>query len=382
MDGFISIDAISCRFQARNPSLNVMVIDTCRAGTDNEYNASRSPLAEFVQVVSSNLFRLYACQANQVAYEAKVSLLSKVLKDCINLHATQTVTNFLSSVHRQFVETLKKYWKILEAEKLTATVSGDVLGFLNQELDLQLPKEPHGTCGLRFVRLVTSVQFAGHFPSTVPERTSASNASTSSELTVAKFQGVNEDGVGSRVTCKRIHFEEVNILSWSTIIRQSALQKSNVYRFATRATIDCPKSDITGIFVPSTAKRKIQCLHCQIGRQTSLIPSVIFENKRVQYIRNILIRPDKVMHLRTTQENYHHSCFTPWVSGDPEAPCRIVHDPSLEVNERDCYQQTARHAARRTHKSLHNRTKARDFPDPYLYFHELQYLRCQKRIES
>ncbi|KAG5452095.1 RING-type E3 ubiquitin-protein ligase ppil2 [Clonorchis sinensis] len=142
MDGFISIDAISCRFQARNPSLNVMVIDTCRAGTDNEYNASRSPLAEFVQVVSSNLFRLYACQANQVAYEAKVSLLSKVLKDCINLHATQTVTNFLSSVHRQFVETLKKYWKILEAEKLTATVSGDVLGFLNQELDLQLPKEP------------------------------------------------------------------------------------------------------------------------------------------------------------------------------------------------------------------------------------------------
>ncbi|OON20174.1 caspase domain protein, partial [Opisthorchis viverrini] len=142
MDGFISIDAISCRFQARNPSLNVMVIDTCRAGIDNEYGASRSPIAEFVQVVQSNLFRLYACQANQVAYEAKVSVLSKVLKDCINLHATQTVTNFLSTVHRQFVETLKKYREILDAEKLTATASSDALGFLSQELDLQLPQEP------------------------------------------------------------------------------------------------------------------------------------------------------------------------------------------------------------------------------------------------
>ncbi|TGZ46906.1 hypothetical protein CRM22_011075 [Opisthorchis felineus] len=142
MGGFISIDAISCRFQARNPSLNVMVIDTCRAGIDNGYDASRSPIAEFVQVVQANLFRLYACQANQVAYEAKVSVLSKVLRDSINLHATQTVTNFLSSVRRQFVETLKKYREILEAEKLTATVSSETLGFLSQEPDLQLPREP------------------------------------------------------------------------------------------------------------------------------------------------------------------------------------------------------------------------------------------------
>lgn len=78
--GLISVDALTCRLNSRNPSIAVLVVDACRQ--DYRVDQARQWTADkTLQAVTalnfynpSNLAVLYACQPGAAAYEGEVRL--------------------------------------------------------------------------------------------------------------------------------------------------------------------------------------------------------------------------------------------------------------------------------------------------------------------
>ncbi|THD26104.1 hypothetical protein D915_002992 [Fasciola hepatica] len=106
--GLISVDALTCRLNARSPSIAILVADACRqdyrVDQANQWTADKA-----LQAVTalnfynpSNLAVLYACQPGAAAYEGENSILCTILIHLMQNYGQQPIMNLLEKTCAQF----------------------------------------------------------------------------------------------------------------------------------------------------------------------------------------------------------------------------------------------------------------------------------------
>lgn len=106
--GLISVDALTCRLNSRNPSIAVLVMDACRQ--DYRVDQARQWTADkTLQAVTalnfynpSNLAVLYACQPGAAAYEGENSVLCTILIYLMQNGDQQPIVSLLDKTCAQF----------------------------------------------------------------------------------------------------------------------------------------------------------------------------------------------------------------------------------------------------------------------------------------
>ncbi|CAL8091318.1 unnamed protein product [Calicophoron daubneyi] len=144
--GFISIEAITCRLQARDPSMNVMVVDICRQEVESTGQPDREPstldaVAWLNHYTYSNLFRLYACQPGSAAFESERSVLSCVLISCLDIYASDSIVEFLNTVCLKCNTVLKGLHEKIKSTGYALKDPAAFSAFISQKPDLHFPAQ-------------------------------------------------------------------------------------------------------------------------------------------------------------------------------------------------------------------------------------------------
>ncbi|VDP70941.1 unnamed protein product [Echinostoma caproni] len=106
--GLISVDALTCRLNARSPSIAVLVVDACRQNyaVDQSQQWAADSVLKNVTALNfynpSNLAVLYACQAGAQAYEEEGSVLCFVLNNVLRDHSELPVVKLLEKTRDTF----------------------------------------------------------------------------------------------------------------------------------------------------------------------------------------------------------------------------------------------------------------------------------------